>query len=307
MINVFLSLGILLLSGTVLRYVPNIPSAHTIRAVIGTLVLRIFLPALTFSVVYRAPINSDLWAIPAVSACCTIICFGFAWIVFARGLKKWLLAPAIGSLLLASVWCNATYLGLPLVTALIGPEVSRVPVLFDLLAMSPLLFTIGTLICVEYGTRGVQHTIGAGLVQAIKLPPTIAVAVGLIFNISGIPVPDAIMDASTIAGKVVAPLMMVSVGLAMHAPNWRKLPILVPVVLIKLVVAPIVGLMISNLLISDQQIFRAVVLESAMPTMMITMVFAEKYGLDEELLAQAILVTTIVSVVTIGVLNTLVL
>ena len=304
MTEVFISLGLLLVCGTLLRYVPNIPTAHTIRSVIGVLVLRIFLPALTFSVVYSAPIDSDLWAIPAVSAICTLVCFGLAWLVFARGLKKWLLAPSVGSLILASVWCNATYLGLPLVTSLVGSEVSRVPILFDLLAMSPLLYTLGTMVCVEYGTKGIKHTVKEGIVQAIKLPPTIAIALGFFCNILNIELPTVILDTCTMAGKVVAPLMMVSVGLALHVPNWRKLPLLVPVVIIKLVVAPIVGLLVARWLISNPLILQATFLESAMPTMMITMVFAERYGLDEDLLAQAILVTTIVSFVTIGLITT---
>jgi predicted permease len=49
----------------------------------------------------------------------------------------------------------------------------------------------------------------------------------------------------------------------------------------------------------DPAVLRSAMLETSMPTMMLTMVFADRYGLDEATLAQAILLSTIVSVATI--------
>ncbi|RPI68093.1 MAG: AEC family transporter, partial [Ignavibacteriae bacterium] len=69
--------------------------------------------------------------------------------------------------------------------------------------------------------------------------------------------------------------------------------------IIKLGIAPAVGMIMIGLLIADAHVARATLLEAAMPTMVLTMVFAERYGLDEEILAQAIVFSTVVAMLTL--------
>lgn len=299
MTGVFVTLFLLVSAGILYRFIPGIPPPDVVRRSIGSVVLNIFLPALTFRVLAQAPIDSDLWAVPMVAIVCIIVCASIAWIVYARLLKRRLSAPTIGALIVASTWCNATYLGLPVVSAVVGPDYQRIPMLFDLLAMSPMLFTLGTMICVEYGTRGERHTIGEGLLQAAKLPPLIAAVAGLTVNLLGFDVPSVVMDACTTAGNIVAPAMLFSIGLALRPPQWSIVPMLAPSLVIKLVLAPFIGWLMIGWLISDPIIAKATLLESAMPTMVLTMVFAERYGLDEEILAQAIVFSTVAAMITL--------
>ena len=299
MIGVFITLFLLLAAGVLFRFIPGVPPPETMRRVIGTMVLNVFLPALTFNVLSRAPVSMDLVAIPAIAMVTALGSFAIAWVVYARGLRSKLQPPAIGALLLASTFCNATYLGLPVVTSVVGIDYARVAILFDLLGMSIILFTVGTVICVEYGTRGERHTMAEGIKQVLTLPPFIAAVVGLAVNVSGIPIPEFVMDFTRVAGQVVAPVMLFSIGLALKVPKLSTLPLLTPSLLIKLVVAPAIGYGLIGLLISDAPTARATLLEAAMPTMVLTIVFAERYGLDEELLAQAILFSTVVSMVTL--------
>jgi len=298
-IGVFITLFLLLAAGVLFRLIPGVPPPETMRRVIGTMVLNIFLPALTFNVLSRAPVSMDLVAIPAIAMVTALGSFAIAWVVYARGLRNKLQPPAIGALLLASTFCNATYLGLPVVSSVVGADYARVPILFDLLGMSIILFTVGTVICVEYGTRGTRHTLAEGIRQVLTLPPFIAAAVGLAVNIAGVTIPEFVMDFTRVAGQVVAPVMLFSIGLALKVPKLSTLPLLTPSLVIKLLVAPAIGYVLIGLLISDAPTARATLLEAAMPTMVLTIVFAERYGLDEELLAQAILFSTIVSMITL--------
>lgn len=306
MTGVFVTLFLLVGAGIAYRFIPGIPPPDVVRRSIGSVVLNVFLPALTFRVLSTAPIGSDLWAVPLIGVVTIVVCFGIAWLLYARLLQRHLAAPSIGAMIIASVWCNATYLGLPVVTAVVGVDYQRIPMVFDLLAMSPMLFMLGTLICVEYGTRGEKHTIGEGLLQAAKLPPLIAAIVGLGVNLLHVPVPDVFMDACTTAGNIVAPAMLFSIGLALRPPQWHRLGLLAPSLMIKLVVAPLVAWLMIGILIGDVQIARATLLEAAMPTMVLTMVFAERYGLDEDLLAQAIVFSTVVAMVTLPIVAGLV-
>ncbi len=299
MIGVFITLFLLLAAGVLFRFIPGVPPPETMRRVIGAMVLNVFLPALTFNVLSRAPVSMDLVAIPAIAMVTALGSFAIAWVVYARGLRSKLQPPAIGALLLASTFCNATYLGLPVVTSVVGLDYARVAILFDLLGMSIILFTVGTVICVEYGTRGERHTLAEGIKQVATLPPFIAAVIGLAVNMAGIAIPEFVMDFTRVAGQVVAPVMLFSIGLALKVPKLSTLPLLSPSLLIKLVVAPAIGYLLIGLLISDAPTARATLLEAAMPTMVLTIVFAERYGLDEELLAQAILFSTVVSMVTL--------
>jgi predicted permease len=216
-------------------------------------------------------------------------------------------APAVGALILAAAWPNVTYLGLPVVSNVVGEHVQRIPILYDLLGVTPLLFTLGVVICVEFGSRGPRHTLTEGLRQAATTPPMIAAIAGLLVNLSGLTIPSVIITAVHSAGQVVAPLMLFSIGLALRAPNTRALYALAPSLIIKLVAAPLLGVALTALTLAtaasdaDADVLRAIRLESAMPTMVLTMVFAERYGLDEELLAQAILISTVLSMLTLPV------
>lgn len=101
------------------------------------------------------------------------------------------------------------------------------------------------------------------------------------------------------------PLMMVSIGLGLRMPRRTSAALLAPAIVIKLVLAPLVAYVVARPLIADPDVFLATMLEAGMPTMMLTMVFADRYGLDTDILAQAIVVSTIVSMITLPLLVSL--
>lgn len=308
MITVFLSLFAIMAAGMLYRFLPGSADPQEVRRIIGSIVLNVFLPALTLSVLATAPLTNELWAVPFTSIVCILGCGGVAWWIYGKIGARRLARPTIGALILASVFCNATYLGLPIVSSVVGESYSRVPILFDLLAMSPLLFTMGVVICVEFGTATEKHSMGEGLMHVLRLPPFIAAVVGLLVNVLHIPIWEPITSALQIMGRAVSPLMIFSVGLALRPPRPSKLPLLVPALLLKLVIAPVIAW--SVITISARfapglwmpQTVTATLLEAGMPTMMLTMVFAERYHLDAEMLAQAILASTLLSMVTLPML-----
>ncbi|MDZ4745563.1 MAG: AEC family transporter [bacterium] len=321
MYSAFVPLILILAAGVCFRFIPGIPPAADIRRVIGSIVLNVFLPALTFIALYRAPLNTTFWTVPLTSVVVTLVGLAAAYLFYVRFLHRLkpshrlLTKPAIGSLLLASAFCNATYLGLPIVTSVIGPHVQQVPILFDLLAMTPILFVAATFIGVEYGngvngqrvgldqgTQRQNHSIGSALVQLLRLPPLWAAAAGIALNAGHVVVPLELTATFETLGRTVSPLMMFSVGLALRIPNPKRIPYIVPAVFIRLVCGALVGWFIASRIITDADIFKATVLESAMPTMMLTMVFADRYGLDTELLADAIILSTVCAMITLPLL-----
>lgn len=299
MLDVFLALFALMAAGILIRFVPRIPSATDLRAAIGSMVLNVFLPALTFQSLATAPLSHELWMIPAISIATALVSAALGWLVVVRVIGSRLHDAQMGALILAATFCNATYLGLPVVTKVVGPDFARIPIVFDMLGMSPVLFTLGAWIGIRYGSSSDQRTIGHSLRSIFTLPPFLAAVAGLLLNIAGVPLPGAVTTFTSMAGSVVAPLMLFSIGLALQAPQRRQAAILAPSVVIKLVVAPLVAYALSHLTPMASSVELATVLEAAMPTMVLTMVFAQRYHLDTELLAQAILFSTVLSMLTL--------
>lgn len=299
MTAVFLQLGVMLLAGIGYRAIPGALPAGDIRRVISSIVLHVFIPLLTFGVMSSTPIEQDLLSVPIVSIASCLLGLALGWLVYGWMLRRRLSPPAIGALIVASAWCNAMYMGLPITTAAVGEHIDHVPILFDYLGMTPLLFTIGALICSRYGTSEQSPSFIGGLRQIATMPPTIAIVLGLCCNLAGVPLPSWAVAACEGSGRAIAPLMIFSIGLTLRPPTVAMIPLLLPATLTRVIVVPICILPLADALIGDPDVYAAVMLESAMPTMMLTMVFAERFGLDESTLAQAILLSTIISVITL--------
>lgn len=304
MLNVFATLGVLLACGVLYRMIPGVPSPQTVRSVIGSVVVNVFIPLLAFEVLATERITSDVWTVPVVSIVTTLIGLMLGLAVYAYALRRHLPRPTIGAMILATTWCNAMYLGLPITLAVVGESADHVPILFDYAGMTPLLFTVGTFICVAYGGTEKQPSFRNGIVQVLRLPPFIATVAGISVNALGLELPLWFASAAETAGKVVAPLMLFSIGLTLRWPSISRTQLLLPAALIRTVLVPVLVFPLATLLHANDDILRATMLETAMPSMMLPLVFAERYGLDVEALAEAILLSTLIAIGTLPIVAT---
>lgn len=283
--------------------VRGVQAAAQARALIGRLVLWFLLPALAFRTLWSLPENASYWKIPLVATITCLVCLALAWIVFRSRESK----PTVGALLYASGWSNATYLGIPILTAVIGSHATRYAVLYDILALTPLLFTVGSVIGIVYGDKGHRQRRTETTRAILPLPPLVAAVAGIIANRLHVNLPTSVVDALSVASSLVAPLMLVSIGMALRPPRMATMRRIAPAVGITLVVAPVVAWIVGHRLVGlDAESLLAVTLEAGMPSMMLPMVFAERYGLDSQTLAEAIVVSTVASAFTVPVIAILV-
>ena len=95
--------------------------------------------------------------------------------------------------------------------------------------------------------------------------------------------------------------MLIALGMSIRWDTMRLkfLPMLLPVSVISLLIAPIVAFVVSHGLSMPQDISTAVVLLAAMPTMIFGIVICERYGLDSGIYAAAVFLTTVISVLSL--------
>ena len=254
--------------------------------------LNFFLPALAFNLISTAQIDKSFLAIPFTAALVTLSGMAAAYVVYR--LLPWFKnidRPAFGVMILAAGFGNVTYLGLPVITGMLGAKFGYVAILYDLLAATPILLTIGVFVAARYGS-GKNVSLGASLLRVLKLPPLWAVAAGGLVQVLGLAVPQVVQDAAGLMGRAVIPIMTFTVGLALDFKDLRRIGIAVPALLLKLVLAPVLAWWIGSLagLTGDQ--LRAVTIEGAMPVMVLSLVIADEFGLDVPLAAGCIAVST---------------
>lgn len=289
--------GILILCGVLWRFFsPQGLDADTLRNSLTTLVYVLLLPALVLVVLWRAPLSFDALHVALLAMLGIAVGMSSAWLWFRR---KPPAATALGALLLAAAFPNATYMGLPVLEAALGPWARAVAIQYDLFACTPLLLSLGVMLAQHYGEGRRAHP----LHNLLRVPPLWAAIFGVALNLGGVPLPSlpaGVMDM--LAGGVV-PLMLFSLGLGLRwGSGWGKhLSLVMPVVIIQLLLTPLLVWGAGGLTGLEGELRTAVVLEAAMPSMVLGIVLCDRYRLDSSLYAMAVTLSTALSVFTLPV------
>lgn len=271
-----------------------------LRHALSATVLHFFLPALAFSLVATARVDATFISIPLTAAVTTLIGMAAGGVVNGFFPKIGPLPrQAKGVLLLAAAFGNVTYLGLPVITEMLGQGQGYVAILYDQLAATPILLTAGVFIAARYGEKNKAASLSHALKRVLKLPPLWAVLTGVAVNLSGAPVPKMVMDAARLMGGAVIPVMIFTVGLALDFGDIKRLPVALPALVLKLFAAPLIAYYAGLEFGVAGDALMAVVIEGAMPVMVLSLVIADELGLDVPLAAMCITVSTVASFFTV--------
>jgi len=303
MFNVLLGMAAIILAGIGWRVLLGRKSAENIRAHLAQAVYQIFLPALVLHVLWQAPVDLNTVRIPLVAALSVLLSLLAAFLLYGNGKLVAAFLPGntnkmVGALLLASAFGNFSYLGLPVLSQTFGDWAQVVAIQFDLLASTPILFTVGIILARYYGhsSEG-QHV----LLSLFQVPPIWAAVAGLLLSIFAVPMPAWLDTAMATLAAAVVPLMLLSVGMALRwQSGWAaRIPVLLPVLTIQLVLMPLIAWGASIGVGMPQQFLPPSVIEAAMPTMVLGLVVCDRFKLDVGLYAEAVTLTTILSLLTL--------
>ena len=295
MLKIFYQLGFFVGLGVAWRYVsPMGVSAGAMLRPVLVLLYTVFLPALTLSVMWKLPLTSTTLRIVLVMIGATAVGLAAAWFYF----KSRNISPrSQAAFILAAAFGNVLVLGMPITQAVVAKWTVRGAVEFEVFAVLPLLFTAGVFIAHKLGERG-NEAPGVGL---IKQPIIIMALLGLLLYIAKVIMPGLVAVWLQMAAVGIVPLGMIAVGLALQwHKQWNELiSYLVPVAVIQMVIVPLALWGLFHIFgLSGPQTYRSMMLQAAMPAMLIGYIFCEKYKLDMAAYTAAFSFTTVVSIAT---------
>lgn len=298
MFDIFTQMAALIACGVAWRiWTPLGIPADTSRTSLTGLVYILLLPALVLDVLWSSPLGLDSLRISATAVSGILVCMLLAWLVYRYGFKH-CSKPTAGALILAAAFPNATYMGLPVLEQLLGPQARSIAIQYDLFACTPILLTLGILVASAHGEHPHQSR---PLDTLMRVPPLWAAVIAVALNLAGVPMPEWLDEWLGMLGIAVIPLMLISLGMSLQWSAWRRhtLPLLLPVVLLQLGIMPLVALFVATSIGLEGTTLTGTILEAALPSMVLGLVLCDRYGLHTSFYALAVTVTTSVSLVTI--------
>jgi predicted permease len=262
------------------------------------LVINLTLPPLIFLILVRADLDGALLLVPVAGILVHVVLLVVV-AVATRGAGTD--RPRTGSLMIASAIGNTGFFGLPLVAASGSGFSQPAAVLYHTLATSPLTWTSTIAIASAYGAAedGPRMRV-RDVARSLLVPPTWALAAGLAVNLAGVDLPRLVERPFEILAAATLPLTMLYAGIMLEARGlhriWRELSF---VVVVKLGLAALVGYAVGLALGLGGDVLRTVVIMAAMPTAMMSHVTGTREGLRSDILAAAVVVTTVLATVTL--------
>jgi predicted permease len=268
-----------------------------LRGEINRLVLNFFAPMLFFSAGAAASVDLSILQVPLILGAATLFGLGLAALVlFATPLGRGLSNPARGAIMLASGFGNILFFGYPFLSTVYGEPGARYPFFADMLAATPLLWSLGVWIAYRCGKHA-EHA--SFLKMWLTLPPVWGFAAGIAVNLSGAAL-DPLVEAARWAGSPTIPLMLFVLGLTIPWHDLRPQKAVFVALGIKLALMPLLALGIALAWPGKlTEPGEAAILEAAMPTMVMVIALADRFGLDTRLAGLIMGWSTLVGLVTL--------
>ncbi len=196
---------------------------------------------------------------------------------------------------------NAGNYGLPVNLFAFGP---------DAVAPASLFFTVNAMVAASLGvylSAWGRASARLALRRAAGVPLVYAAALGLLVNLSGLAVPEPLGKAFHLMGQASVPTMLVVLGIKLaEMVQSRQCTVPVPalafVAVARLLLAPALAWVLAGVLGLDGLARNVVIVESAMPTAVITTILATEFETDPSFAALCVLVTTLLSLPTMTIL-----
>lgn len=257
-------------------------------AYLGKFLFWIGVPVSIMAFLRHAHLSASLWLAPVVAWAAMLLGLCFAWWLTQRSRnaprslsQQPMSQQTQGSFLLASMLGNTGYIGYPIALAFVGPHDFAWTLFYDLLGSTPGAYGLGVAIAARLG-GGKHLNHWQSLYTMVKNPALWSFGIGLAYRDRPLPLPLE-QGLRGFAWCVVAlSLVLIGMRLSQLSSLAHLKPALVSVGIKMLLVPLLLGLGLWALGVTGL-VYRAILLQMAMPPAFATLVIAEAYDLDQEL------------------------
>ncbi|MEM8578876.1 MAG: AEC family transporter [Pseudomonadota bacterium] len=197
---------------------------------------------------------------------------------------------------------NTGFLGVPMLTLLLGPEAIGPVVLalaVDLIVFSSLIVILITVSREGRMELALLRSVGLGL---LKNPMIVAMSAGFIFAATGLPLPSAVDDFLVLLGAAATPGALFAIGASLAGKSAERVEVAAWLTFAKLVLHPLFVAFACIFLFNVDPFATAVLIATAaLPVAGNIYILAEHYGVAPQRVSAAILVSTAASIVTVSV------
>jgi len=178
-------------------------------------------------------------------------------------------------------------------TKLYGEEGMSYALTYDLLASTPLTWTVAVAVCMKYG-RSKSFKLKDSIITILKIPPIWGLIFGIVLRKLDINLPESIINVFKEFSDYVISVMLIIVGLSLKAVQPERFLLLMPAVTIKMVLSPLLGLFFATFTGLTGIPFNVCIIQAGMPSMLMSMIFATVFETDSRTTIEMIFFTTIV-------------
>ncbi|MCR2050891.1 AEC family transporter [Acetatifactor muris] len=196
------------------------------------------------------------------------------------------------------VFSNLGFIGIPVVSSILGEEY--------VVYVSEFLL-IYTLVFYTYGVALMDGKFSPSSLKAMVNPGTVSALASMVIIVLGIQLPDFVKTAISYLGNVTSPMALVAVGFTLAHSDLKKIfgqPKLYLFSVIKLLVLPLLMLPLLKLAANSQELISVCIVMFGMPIGNMPLILGNQKGIDGSTCSAAIILTTLLCVLTIPVLLT---
>lgn len=249
------------------------------------------LPALLYLKVSEVPIAEFFKGNLIVAYSGGILSTGL--LIWGVGKLRGVNGPYLGMFMLNATFGNVGYMGVPFNMVAFGEGGMPVVALTIVLTL-----TIAVVLSVGVGLAARTRVFS----RFFKNPILVSIALGLIASFFGIRLPEPIRKFLGLLGDTAGPLALFAIGTFLEGTpvlrGWRDVAFITGA---KLLALPVLTILWFHWLPVDRGPFAIAVLQSAMPVAATNFIFAQQFGVAEDVTAAGIVMSTVLSLLTLSV------
>lgn len=295
----------IILTAVLLRSIKILKKEHSL--LFSKIVLWVTLPAVIFSSLATQPFHSEFLKMAGIMAAVELAMMVLAWgigtlLKLEKGVK--------GALILVSAFGMTSMLGYPIIEQVFphNPMAIDEAVVTSEFGVAILLFILGPFIAMYFGNSNVER--GAILTSAktfLISPVFIALIAGYAVAIIGINSSNAVFDTSirffTTIGNANVLMVAFVIGLIVELKKIKGVVLFVVIALVlKLILKPVFTLFLTHNPDFTPMMREILLIETALPSAILAVVFAKEYDCRPDLVSLAIMVSLVCSTLTVSLL-----